>query len=262
MKHSIAQKLAEIIQTKKTRLCVAADLPKAQDILNLIDDVAEHICILKTHVDIIEDFSWNFIEAMRERARAHNFLIFEDRKFADIGNTVRLQAGVGMYKIFEWADIVNAHILPGEGVIEGLKEAARGKDVGLLLIAQMSSRGNFITPEYSLKTVELAKKHSDFVIGFIGSGSHPEQIKELRTLCGNEFLILTPGIKFAETHDDLGQAYATPKQALLAGADVVIVGRGIYESKNRKESAGKYREDAMVVDTFGNDTIKIVEVNT
>ena len=56
MKHPIAQKLAEIIQTKKTRLCVAADLTKAKAVLDLIDEVSEHICILKTHIDIIEDF--------------------------------------------------------------------------------------------------------------------------------------------------------------------------------------------------------------
>ena len=47
------------------------------------------------------------------------------RKYADIGNTVKHQYGGGMYKVAEWAHIVNAHSVPGAGVVEGLKQVGQ-----------------------------------------------------------------------------------------------------------------------------------------
>lgn len=119
----VAKKLIQIMVAKESNLCVAADLTKVNEILDLASLVGPHICILKTHVDIITDFDENFVKSLKSLAEKHNFLILEDRKFADIGNTVALQYSEGIYKIGQWADLVTVHSLPGASILKAIKQA-------------------------------------------------------------------------------------------------------------------------------------------
>ena len=228
------------MQIKQTNLSVAADLTKSHEILDLTQKIGDKICIFKTHIDVIEDFSENFTKELRKIADEKNFLIFEDRKFADIGNTVSLQFSSGVYKIADWADIINAHSLIGEGIIQGLKKV--NKKSGLLLLAQMTPQGNLFTPEYAMKSVEMAKNNSDFVMGFIGSSDKPETLQKIRENAGDDFVIMTPGIKLQAGGDNLGQTYNTPEKSIKNGGDIIIVGRGIYQAENPTQAAEEYRK--------------------
>lgn len=232
-KHPLSKKLFSIMEKKQTNLALSADVSKAEELLHLANSIGPYICVLKTHIDIIDDYNPDIPTKLLKAAEKHNFLLFEDRKFADIGNTVLNQYQGGIYRISEWSHITNAHPLPGPGIIEGLQKIGQPKGNGLLLLAQLSSKGNLIDENYSKKTVELALKYPEFVIGFICQ----EKLTDNPTL-----LHLTPGIQKQEKGDSLGQQYNTPEYAIIEkGSDIIIVGRGITEALSPEEAAKEYR---------------------
>ena len=244
--NKIAKKMFQIMNDKQSNLCCSADVRTCKEVLDLAENVGPHICLLKTHIDIISDFNQDFIVKLQAIAQKHNFLLFEDRKFADIGNTVKSQFGAGIYKISSWTHITNAHSIPGPGIIDGLKQISqqkhgddkKEKEVGhgLLLLAEMSSKGNLATNEYTQTTIKYAEENNDFVIGFICRSK----------LSPDPTLInMTPGVHLEVKGDSIGQQYLTPNKVIKEnGSDIIIVGRGIYKSENQADAARKYRDSA------------------
>ncbi|KZT12521.1 Orotidine 5'-phosphate decarboxylase [Laetiporus sulphureus 93-53] len=243
-----AKALLETIERKKSNLCVSVDVTKRADFLTIIDIVGPYVCLVKTHIDIIEDFDSSLIDRLKELSAKHDFLIFEDRKFADIGNTVALQYSSGVHKISSWSHITNAHPVPGPGIITGLASVGLPLGRGLLLLAEMSTAGNLATGAYTEQAVRMARAHRDFVIGFIAmrrmdgvAARVGEDVSE------EDFLILTPGVGLDVKGDAMGQQYRTPRQVVLeSGCDVIIVGRGIYGKGNDadvKAQAERYRKE-------------------
>jgi orotidine-5'-phosphate decarboxylase len=204
-----------------------------------------YIAVFKTHIDIISDFGIDTTEGLQELAKKHNFLIFEDRKFVDIGNTVQKQYRGGALRIYDWAHIINASVLAGEGIIDALAqtiEKGGERDRGILILAEMTSKGSLAVGEYTKASVEIAKKHKDHVLGFVATRDLSADAETEDAAPGEDFVIFTTGISISSTGDALGQQYQSPTSAMERGADFLIVGRGIYSGPDPITSARAYRE--------------------
>lgn len=237
----VARKLFCIMEQKKSNLCASLDVQSTSELLRLAESLGPYICLLKTHVDILPDFTMEgTVEPLKALAKKYNFLIFEDRKFADIGNTVKLQYSSGVHQIASWADITNAHGVTGPGIVAGLKQAAQettSEPRGLLMLAELSSKGSLAHGEYTEGTVQIAKTDKEFVIGFIAQrdmGGHDE---------GYDWLIMTPGVGLDDKGDALGQQYRTVDEVMASGSDVIIVGRGLFaQGRDPKVEGERYRK--------------------
>lgn len=225
--------------------------------------------VLKTHIDILSDLTSETITQLQSLSRKHNFLIFEDRKFIDIGNTVQKQYHGGALRISEWAHIVNASILAGDGIVDALAQTASAADFpfgssndgnndhqpedsqrALLILAEMTSKGSLATGEYTRRSVEMARKHRGFVLGFVSTRSLENEgaagggsSGDAASSENEDFVVFTTGVNLSSSGDALGQQYQTPESAIGRGADFIIAGRGIYKAEDPVSAIKRYQEE-------------------
>ena len=238
--HPLSHEFMRIACEKESLVVLAADLPTVDGLVQLIEDVGESVCALKTHVDMVEGFNMGDWEGVVEVARSKGMLLFEDRKFADIGRVAQTQMG-GLYDIRSWADLVTSHSVSGPDVVDGIASAWDEVERvgGVLLLAQMSSSGNLLREEYTEETLDMGRA-SPHVMGYIGNGSSVTELKALRSKVGEGRMIWTPGVNLSAKEGVLGQRYGPPAEAVLAGSDAIIVGSGIHASEDPRAAARQY----------------------
>jgi orotidine-5'-phosphate decarboxylase len=179
----------------------------------------------------------------------HDFLIFEDRKFVDIGHTTQRQYHDGALRISEFAHIVNISILSGGDVVKALSQVIHAPDFpypnerALILLAEMTSRGSLATGDYTRTCVDVARANRESVIGFVATRSLHTITQTVETGEHEDFIIFTTGISQTKKSDGLGQQYQTPTEAIQGGSDFVIAGRGIYASQDPEETAKSYQRE-------------------
>ncbi len=227
MQYPIAKKLLEIAQQKQSNLIASADLTESVDLLALADSIGPHIAALKLHIDILSDFEFELIDRLKNRAQYHNFLLFEDRKFADIGNTQKLQFEKGVYQIKDWSDMVTSHMIAGKDSLNVFG------DKGVVAIVEMSSKGSLTDNYYVSKAMEVAEM-ADNVFAVVAQRKVPKSL-----------LLFTPGVHLEQKGDLTGQQYNTPERVFSEFyTDFIIVGRGIYQAENPLAAAKLYQEKA------------------
>ena len=216
-----SQETCERFFAEKGRLCVAADVTTKRELVKLIHDVGKHISILKTHIDIVSDFSLDFIKELIELKDRYSFLIWEDRKFADIGNIVSKQIHGGVYKISSWADLISMHIISGPGI---LKEAG---NCGIIVVGSMSSRETLADIDYLSRVTTMVSNEN--VVGLVTQYD-----------CDFSGIKIVPGVNLSASTDEKDQQYSTLTSK--PWGNLFVVGRDIVNSKNREQRCLDYKE--------------------
>lgn len=240
--NNLTKKLINKIKSKKSRLVLSLDVDNQKEFFDILDQTAEHIVMLKTHIDILKDYDENFIPKLIKYSKKYNFLIFEDRKFADIGNTVKKQYQSGIYKISEWSDFITVHGIPGSGILNGLFDNIEGRSS--FLLAKMSSKGNLMNDGYTRKVFDMGSKFPNVVSGYIVHANTSDELRRLKNKIPKGQLLLMPGVKLEPGTDKLGQQYTSVAEAIGGGADLIIVGRGIIAAEDPSGTAKKYRTES------------------
>ena len=172
--------------------------------------------------------------------------IFLDLKFHDIPNTV---AGAVASATKIGANIINIHASGGLEMMRTAGEAAEKQAselsipkptlLGVTILTSVDEtnfRRDFGTQRKLKDQVaylaELSQK-----AGLEGVVASPLEIELIRKVCGNDFVIVTPGVRPAWAASNDQQRVMTPGEAINAGADYIVVGRPITAADNIREAA-------------------------
>lgn len=211
------------------KIIVALDYPQAKPALELAAKLAPGLCRLKVGKELFTAAGPQLIEQLMQRG----FEIFLDLKFHDIPNTTA-QACKAAAASGVW--MVNVHALGGrkmmDAACEAISQAARPPKLVAVTVltsmaqADLSELGFTATPaELVLRLAMLAQ-----TCGLDGVVCSAQEAAVLRQHAGQQFCLITPGIRPADAQANDQSRIMTPRAALDAGADYLVIGRPITQA--------------------------------
>ena len=214
--------VAPAAQRGDPRLIVALDLPDTHAAWDLQEKLREHVAFYKIGLQLIPIGGMDLAQGLRADRKG----VFLDYKLLDIPATVE--------KATRSIARTGANILTVHGEKAAMEAAVRGRgDSSLALVAVTVLTSH---DDDSLREAGFAQKARDLVLrrcgqaldaGMDGVVASPLEAEMLRKAFGDDFLIITPGVRPKGAAMDDQKRAATPKEALQAGASYLVVGRPI-----------------------------------
>ncbi len=222
----------------KNPLVLALDISSRTEVLALVDELHDNIGLFKVGKQLFTTYGPDIVEAIIQRGGK----VFLDLKFHDIPNTVAAAAcaclGMGI-------SMFNIHTLGGQAMMRRTAQAISDMDgqyphprppiLGVTVLTSLSAQTSSdelhirdALPDYIVHLAHMAQ-----TAGLDGVVCSPQEIMAIKQHCGPSFVALTPGIrpKWAAKNDQV--RITTPAQAIIAGADYIVVGRPILHAKDR-----------------------------
>jgi len=208
--------------TERNPILCAIDTPDPARARALAGAIGPHIGGLKLG---LEFFAANGPEAVRPLAGAAP--LFLDLKLHDIPNTV---AGAVRAALRLEPLLLTLHCAGGLAMMQAAVAAAEGR-TRLLGVTVLTSLGDDDldsvgqrgpAAEQARRLAALARR-----AGLAGIVCSPHEVAVLRADCGPDFLLVVPGIRPASSGADDQKRVMTPREAIDAGADYLVIGRPI-----------------------------------
>lgn len=213
-----------------------------------VERLREHVGLFKVGKEAFTYYGPEIVSRIREKKGD----VFLDLKFHDIPNTVAMASeaaaklGVAMF---------NLHAMGGREMMEKAAQAVRRVSLGtglpppiVLAVTVLTSLNDHDLSllGFQMTTSDLAVKLAGIArdAGIDGVVASPRDIASIRNVCGDNFVIVTPGIRSGgETNKDDQKRVDSPRNAIRNGADYLVVGRPIKMAADPIQAADKIVEE-------------------
>ena len=213
---------------------IACDFPSKEETLNFLDKFQGRKPFVKIGMELFYAAGPDIVKAIKDRGHK----IFLDLKLHDIPNTVKRTFSVlSSLNV----DMVNLHASGGsemmKGAIEGLTRPDGTRPL-LIAVTQLTSTGAEMLKDELLIGTPMDKTVMHYAKNAANSGldgvvCSPLEAAKVKSVCGEKFLTVTPGIRFAEgAGKDDQKRIMTPKDAATSGCDYIVVGRPITKAED------------------------------
>jgi len=220
----------------RERLVVAVDLSSRDEVLRLVDSLRGAVGIFKIG---LQAFMANGPSLVREIVESGE-RVFLDLKIHDIPNTAKHAVGEAAAL---GAFMTTVHAAGGDAMLR----ACADERVLVLAVTVLTS-----LDAAELDRVGLAGTAEEAAVrlaglakgaGLRGVVASPLEIAPIREACGPGFVILTPGIRPAGSDAGDQRRTTTPREAVAAGADYIVVGRPITSAADPRSAALRIAEE-------------------
>ncbi|MEM9854618.1 MAG: orotidine-5'-phosphate decarboxylase [Pseudomonadota bacterium] len=217
------------------RLIVALDVPNALEGLSLAEKLGPSVSFYKIGLGML---TGGGLALANELKAEHGKRIFLDMKLFDIGATVEAAVrGLAQFDL----DFLTVHGDPY--VVRAAKEGAAGKDLKILAVTILTSLDRTdldaaLIRDGDIPDLVQERASRAFDAGADGVISSPQEAALIRALPEAESkLIVTPGVRPAGADKGDQKRIATPAEAIVAGADHVVVGRPVWQAPSPRAAA-------------------------
>lgn len=211
--------------TLSDRIIVPLDVPNLTEAIALVEKLPA-VNFWKVGLELFVGAGPEILKVLDRRQKR----VFLDLKLHDIPNTVAgACAAAQSYRV----NFLTIHAAAGSKALQAAAAAKREdshlKLLAITLLTSLNSRELAFElkipielPEYTLQMAILAKES-----GLNGAVCSPQEVTGLRRVCGNDFLLVCPGIRPKWSASGDQSRVMTPAEAFLAGADYLVIGRPI-----------------------------------
>jgi orotidine-5'-phosphate decarboxylase len=232
----------------KDKIILPLDVASYEEAMDLVNLLKDYVGMFKVGMQLFTGVGPEVVKAIISLGGK----IFLDLKYHDIPNTVA-KASVSATEI--GVDMFTIHVSGGremmKRVVEESSEIADKKGLkkpvvlGITLLTSLDKEAvqkelkmSGPTQEIVLNLASMAKE-----CGLNGVVASPKEIESIKKRCGDDFLVVTPGVRpsWAEVNDQ--KRVSTPKEALEAGADFLVIGRPIIAAPDPVEAVKKILEE-------------------
>ncbi|HEX5607788.1 MAG TPA: orotidine-5'-phosphate decarboxylase [Candidatus Binatia bacterium] len=220
----------------RERLIVALDFDDLELATELVQSLAQEVGMFKIGKQLFTHAGPQAVRLIQDLGGE----IFLDLKFHDIPNTVAKAAieatrlGVKMFNVHASGSLEMMRLTVKE--VERVSRQQKLRRPIMLGVTVLTSLG-----QEDLLRLGVEHKIADQVVrlalltkeaGMDGVVASPHEVADIRQACGQRFVIVTPGIRPADSQRNDQQRVMTPADAVRAGVDYIVVGRPILEAQN------------------------------